>query len=86
MLSGANTKSAPGKAFDCVGCNICASSCPAQISHSAVGLLARRLPADTLTRNAPIWKRESPKLKTVLTDEPDQTEKDAFSRTAKTLQ
>ena len=29
--------------FDCVGCNICASRCPAQISHSAVGLLCRRL-------------------------------------------
>ena len=31
------------ESFDCVGCNICASRCPAQISHSAVGLLARRL-------------------------------------------
>ena len=31
--------------FDCVGCNICASRCPAQITHSAVGLLARRLTA-----------------------------------------
>ena len=29
--------------FDCVSCNICASRCPAQISHSAVGLLCRRL-------------------------------------------
>jgi len=29
--------------FDCVACNICASRCPAQISHSAVGQLARRL-------------------------------------------
>ena len=29
--------------FDCVACNICASRCPSQISHSAVGQLARRL-------------------------------------------
>ena len=31
------------ESFDCVGCSICASRCPAQISHAAVGLLARRL-------------------------------------------
>ena len=31
------------ESFDCVACNICASRCPAQISHSAVGLLCRRL-------------------------------------------
>ncbi len=29
--------------FDCVGCGICSSRCPAQITHSQVGLLARRL-------------------------------------------
>jgi heterodisulfide reductase subunit C len=29
--------------FDCVACGICASRCPAQITHSQVGMLARRL-------------------------------------------
>ena len=29
--------------FDCVMCGICASRCPAQITHYQVGLLARRL-------------------------------------------
>ena len=29
--------------FDCVGCGICSARCPANISHSLVGLLARRL-------------------------------------------
>jgi len=37
------------ESFDCVSCNICASRCPAQITHSAVGLLARRLTAKYLT-------------------------------------
>lgn len=31
------------ESFRCVCCNICAASCPAKISHGAVGLLARRL-------------------------------------------
>ena len=31
------------ESFDCVSCGICASKCPAGISHPAVGLLARRL-------------------------------------------
>jgi heterodisulfide reductase subunit C len=29
--------------FDCVACGICSARCPADISHSMVGLLARRL-------------------------------------------
>jgi len=29
--------------FDCVACGICSARCPADISHSLVGLLARRL-------------------------------------------
>lgn len=29
--------------FDCVACGICSTRCPANISHSQVGLLARRL-------------------------------------------
>ena len=31
------------ESFRCVSCDICASRCPVKISHSAVGLLARRL-------------------------------------------
>ena len=31
------------ESFDCVSCGICSSRCPANISHSLVGLLARRL-------------------------------------------
>ncbi|MCL2408860.1 MAG: 4Fe-4S dicluster domain-containing protein [Oscillospiraceae bacterium] len=31
------------ESFDCVSCGICASRCPAGISHPMVGLLARRL-------------------------------------------
>ena len=29
--------------FDCVACGICSARCPANISHSLVGLFARRL-------------------------------------------
>ncbi|MCL2839846.1 MAG: 2Fe-2S iron-sulfur cluster-binding protein [Defluviitaleaceae bacterium] len=35
--------------FDCVSCGICSARCPANISHSLVGLLARRLSAKYLT-------------------------------------
>jgi len=35
--------------FDCVSCGICSARCPANISHSLVGLLARRLTAKYLT-------------------------------------
>lgn len=31
------------ESFDCVGCGICSTRCPAGISHPMVGLLARRL-------------------------------------------
>ena len=31
------------ESFDCIGCGICASRCPAGISHPMVGELARRL-------------------------------------------
>ena len=31
------------ESFDCVSCGICSARCPAGISHSMVGLLARRL-------------------------------------------
>lgn len=31
------------ESFDCVGCGICASRCPAGITHYNVGLLARRI-------------------------------------------
>ena len=31
------------ESFDCVGCCLCSSRCPANISHPLVGLLARRL-------------------------------------------
>ena len=35
--------------FNCVSCGICSARCPANISHSLVGLLARRLTARYLT-------------------------------------
>ncbi|MCL2215907.1 MAG: 2Fe-2S iron-sulfur cluster-binding protein [Defluviitaleaceae bacterium] len=38
--------------FDCVACGICSARCPANISHSLVGLLARRLSAKYLTPKA----------------------------------
>lgn len=38
--------------FDCVGCNSCSSRCPAGISHAAVGLLARRLTAKYIAKEA----------------------------------
>lgn len=31
------------ESFDCIGCGICTSRCPAGISHPMVGVLARRL-------------------------------------------
>ena len=31
------------ESFDCVACGLCSARCPANISHSLVGLLARRL-------------------------------------------
>ena len=31
------------ESFDCIGCGICTSRCPAGISHPMVGTLARRL-------------------------------------------
>jgi len=31
------------ESFDCVACGICSARCPANISHSLVGLIARRL-------------------------------------------
>ncbi|MEG1346215.1 MAG: 4Fe-4S ferredoxin, partial [Acidaminococcaceae bacterium] len=41
------------ESFDCVGCNICASRCPAGISQAAVGLLARRLTGKYITPASP---------------------------------
>jgi succinate dehydrogenase/fumarate reductase-like Fe-S protein len=37
------------ESFDCVACGICSARCPADISHSLVGLLARRLKGKYLT-------------------------------------
>ena len=38
--------------FDCVACGLCSARCPANISHSLVGLLARRLTGKYLTPEA----------------------------------
>lgn len=40
------------ESFRCVSCNICASRCPVKISHSAVGLMARRLTGRYLTKKS----------------------------------
>jgi len=37
------------ESFDCIACGICSARCPAGISHSLVGLLARRLTGKYLT-------------------------------------
>lgn len=37
------------ESFDCVACGICSARCPTDISHSLVGLLARRLKGKYLT-------------------------------------
>lgn len=46
------------ESFRCVSCDICASRCPVKISHSAVGLLARRLMGKFIAKKSiPLAKR-----------------------------
>ena len=40
------------ESFDCIMCGICASRCPASITHYQVGLLARRLTGKYIAPNA----------------------------------
>lgn len=40
------------EAFDCVACGICSVRCPANISHSQVGMLARRLTGKYILKEA----------------------------------
>jgi len=40
------------ESFDCISCGVCSARCPANISHSLVGLLARRLTGKYIIKKA----------------------------------
>lgn len=53
--------SCAAESFHCVSCDICASRCPVKISHSAVGLLARRLTG----KHAPVSRHLEQRIRDV---------------------